>query len=134
MTADEIDLHLDVVPGTRVLGDRQLFGQAVTELLMNAFKFGTGKPIELRAWSEGDATKVSVHDQGIGISGAVRDRIFEKLERGVPADYGGLGLGLYITRRIVEAHGGTIDVESTLGVGSTFTVTLPTPAAPALAP
>jgi signal transduction histidine kinase len=69
---------------------------------------------------------IEVHDEGIGLSAGDLERIFEKFERAVPsAHYGGLGLGLFIARQIVEAHGGQIEVESTPGAGATFRVTLP---------
>jgi signal transduction histidine kinase len=66
-----------------------------------------------------------VRDHGIGITPARQGRIFERFERGVSKNYGGLGLGLYLSRRIVEAHGGSLQVQSVPGTGSTFTVTLP---------
>ena len=70
--------------------------------------------------------RLVVRDQGIGIPPEARERIFGKFERAVSERHsGGLGLGLYITRSIVEAMGGTIRVESLPGQGSTFTVELP---------
>jgi signal transduction histidine kinase len=70
--------------------------------------------------------KVTVSDHGIGIAKDAMDRIFDRFERAVsPRHYGGLGLGLFIARQIAEAHGGTIQVESELGIGSTFTLLLP---------
>jgi signal transduction histidine kinase len=75
---------------------------------------------------EGPLAKLSVRDHGIGIAPADRERIFERFERAASArHYGGLGLGLYITRQVVEAHGGTIRVASHAGAGSTFSVELP---------
>jgi signal transduction histidine kinase len=74
----------------------------------------------------GDTAKIAVIDHGIGIDPARRPYIFDRFERAVSStSYKGLGLGLYIARSIVVAHGGTIGVESEPGVGSTFTVTLP---------
>jgi signal transduction histidine kinase len=65
-------------------------------------------------------------DHGIGISAQDLQRIFGRFERAVPIrHYGGLGLGLYITRQVVAAHGGTVAVTSTPGAGATFTVELP---------
>jgi len=69
---------------------------------------------------------LSVRDRGIGIAPQDLGRIFGRFERAASVShYGGLGLGLYVTRQIVEAHGGTIAVESELGKGSLFTVKLP---------
>jgi predicted ATPase/signal transduction histidine kinase len=100
--------------------------QVVSNLLGNATKFGAGKPIEIRVDRAGACARVSVTDHGIGIDPRRQARIFNCFERGVSAQhYGGLGLGLYVCRSIVEAHGGSIAVESELGRGSTFTVELP---------
>ncbi|MDP9311564.1 MAG: ATP-binding protein [Chloroflexota bacterium] len=106
--------------------DRSRLEQVFTNLLSNAIKYGPGKPIEI--WVNGDATtaELTVQDHGIGIAPEHLERIFVRFERAVSANhYGGLGLGLYIVRQIVEALGGTIRVTSELGHGSTFTVALP---------
>ena len=114
--------------------DPSRLDQVVTNLVINAAKFGAGKPIEIRIDRAGDDARLAVIDHGIGIDPARRPFVFDRFERAVPSSsYGGLGLGLYITRSIVVAHGGTITVDSEPGVGSTFTVTLPC-AAPAPAP
>jgi signal transduction histidine kinase len=74
----------------------------------------------------GERARVVVRDEGIGIDAEAQARIFEKFERAVSErHYGGLGLGLYVTRQLVEAMSGAIRVESTPGQGSTFTVELP---------
>jgi signal transduction histidine kinase len=100
--------------------------QVVTNLLSNAIKFGTGHPIDVRIRDVGGAAELTVRDYGIGIDPARLPHIFERFERAVSAvHYGGLGLGLYLARTIVESHGGTIRAESQLGEGSTFTVRLP---------
>jgi signal transduction histidine kinase len=73
-----------------------------------------------------DTVCLSVADEGVGIAATDLDRIFTRFERASPVrHYGGLGLGLYIAKSIADAHGGTIRVTSTVGVGSTFTVELP---------
>nr|UXE44637.1 adaptive-response sensory-kinase SasA [uncultured bacterium] len=106
--------------------DRFRLDQVVTNLLTNAFKFGAGRPIDVSLRMDGDRAYLSVHDRGIGIAAGDAERIFQRFERAVPArSYGGLGLGLFIVRQIIEAHGGTIHVESRLGEGSTFTIELP---------
>jgi signal transduction histidine kinase len=100
--------------------------QVVANLLSNACKYGAGKPIRISVEVNGDRARLSVRDHGIGIAPADRERIFERFERAASArHYGGLGLGLYITRQVVEAHGGTIRVVSHTGAGSTFAVELP---------
>jgi signal transduction histidine kinase len=88
--------------------------------------FCAGRPIEVIL--EGDEAKVRmvVRDQGVGIPEQKLPLIFERFERGdSPGSYGGLGLGLYIARQLVEAHGGRIHVESELGQGASFLVELP---------
>jgi signal transduction histidine kinase len=112
----------------RVVGrwDRGRLEQVVTNLLSNALKFGAGKPIHVSVESLPDRARLTVADQGIGIEPDRRHRIFERFERAVSAaHYGGLGLGLYIAREIVVAHGGSIAVDSTPGMGAVFRVELP---------
>ena len=100
--------------------------QVVTNLLSNAMKFGKGKPIEVTISQHDASARLSVTDHGPGMRDEVRQRLFQQFSRGVSdRHHGGLGLGLYVTRMIVEAHGGRIDVETELGRGSTFTVELP---------
>jgi PAS domain S-box-containing protein len=106
--------------------DRMRLEQIVTNLLTNAMKFGEGKPIELTVADVGPSARLTVRDHGIGIAPEDAERIFRRYEQAVTARvYGGLGLGLYIVRQIVEAHGGTIRVESQPGAGSSFIVELP---------
>jgi PAS domain S-box-containing protein len=106
--------------------DRLRMEQAVTNLLTNAIRYGEGKPIFVQLHQEKDTVHLSVQDRGIGIAPEARDKIFERFERAINAnDVSGLGLGLFITKQIVLAHGGRIWVESELGKGSTFHVTLP---------
>ena len=121
--------------GGPVIGrwDRSRLDQVVTNLLSNALKFGAGKPIEISLGGAGGAAWLAVRDHGIGVDPARQPYIFDRFERAVSAkNYGGLGLGLYISRRIVEAHGGTIRACSRLGEGATFTVDLPCAGPPAL--
>jgi len=73
-----------------------------------------------------DAATLSVRDHGIGLAPEDQERVFERFERAVPLTrYRGLGVGLYVAREIVRAHGGSIRVESALGQGATFTIELP---------
>jgi PAS domain S-box-containing protein len=106
--------------------DRMRLEQVVTNLLTNAFKFGAGKPIELSVVRRGGTAVMTMVDHGIGISAEDLERIFRRFEQAVSTRrFGGLGLGLYIVRGIVEAHGGVIRVDSTPETGSTFTIELP---------
>ncbi len=106
--------------------DRLRLGQVVTNLLSNAVKYGEGKPIEIAVQGEGEWARLSVRDHGIGLGPEVQRRLFQRFERAASSrNYGGLGLGLYIARRIAEAHGGTVRVHSAPGEGSTFTLELP---------
>jgi len=97
----------------------------VVNLVSNALKYGAGKPIEISAGVVDGRARLVVRDHGIGIGATDQARIFERFERAVSLDYGGIGLGLHITREIVRAHGGTIRVESELGEGAAFIVELP---------
>jgi PAS domain S-box-containing protein len=107
--------------------DRQRLDQVVTNLVSNALKYGAGNPVRVQVRPEpGDRVALQVTDRGIGIALEHQRRIFERFERAVSdRSYGGLGLGLWITRQIVEAHGGEILVQSEPGRGATFTVVLP---------
>ncbi len=106
--------------------DRLRVSQVVTNLLSNAVKYGAGKRVDVRYGSRETGAWLSVRDRGIGIEALDQGQIFERFERAVSSrNYGGLGLGLYIVKRIVEAHGGTIAVESAPGEGATFVVELP---------
>jgi signal transduction histidine kinase len=122
----EVEVIIRADEDARGFWDQRRLEQVVLNLLSNAEKYGEGKPIRVEVSGDGDSVRVRVVDQGIGIADRDQARIFGAFERAVPADnYGGLGLGLYITRRIVEAHGGTIELSSAYGRGTTVTVTLP---------
>ena len=97
-----------------------------TNLLTNAARYAAGAPVEVRVWRDGTMAHVSVRDHGRGIQSEDQAKIFERFARAVSAsEISGMGLGLYISREILEAHGGSIRVESELGSGSTFTMSLP---------
>jgi signal transduction histidine kinase len=106
--------------------DKLRVEQVITNLLTNAIKYGRGRPMELVCDGTPTHGVVRVRDHGIGIDPDQITRIFGRFERAVSArSYGGLGLGLYIARQIVDAHGGRIEVESWPGEGSLFTIELP---------
>lgn len=100
--------------------------QVAQNLLANAIKYGGGKPIEVRVDGDAEAARLSVRDHGVGIPDGAQERIFERFERLAPArHFGGLGLGLWIVREIVEAHSGRVEVKSQPGSGAEFVVELP---------
>ncbi len=106
--------------------DRLRIDQVLTNLISNAVKYGAGKPIEVSVDEDEGVARVTVRDQGIGIAPQDRERVFARFERAVSdRHYGGLGLGLWISDQIAQAHGGRILLESSEGCGSAFTVELP---------
>jgi signal transduction histidine kinase len=106
--------------------DRVRLESVIGNLVSNAVKFGEDKPISISVSCDGSTARVVVTDHGIGIAPEEQARIFEKFERAVSErHYGGFGLGLWVVRQIVEAHGGSIRVASEAGKGSTFVVELP---------
>ncbi|MCY1075507.1 ATP-binding protein [Archangium lansingense] len=106
--------------------DRTRLEQILTNLITNALKYGVGKPVEFHVASSEGRARWSIRDHGIGIAAKDLERIFGRFERAVSTrQYGGLGLGLYISRAIVRALGGDIHVESQPGTGALFTVELP---------
>jgi signal transduction histidine kinase len=114
-------------------GDR--IAQVLQNLLSNAIKYAPdGGEIVLRVEDRGDEAQASVTDHGIGIAPEAIPNLFSRFYRAEGATsraIQGLGLGLYITKALIEAHGGRIWVESAVGAGSTFTVTLPRTPPPA---
>ena len=106
--------------------DRDRLDRVLDNLIGNAAKYGAGKPIEVRLRGAADRVLLEVRDHGIGIDPADHARVFERFERAVSRkQFSGLGLGLWISRKIVEAHGGSISLVSERGAGSTFSVELP---------
>jgi signal transduction histidine kinase len=100
--------------------------QVLTNLLSNAIRYGRGRPIAIGVVSEGGTARFWVEDRGIGIPPEHQARVFQQYERAAPStNYAGLGLGLWISRQLVEAMGGTISVRSEVDVGSVFTVEIP---------
>jgi signal transduction histidine kinase len=112
-----------------VLGDRERLESVFGHLIDNAIKFSPdGGTVTIRAWTDQEQVYVSVADEGIGIAPERLGRIFERfyqVDGTTTRRFGGMGVGLALVWEVVEAHGGTVAVESEPGEGSTFTVALP---------
>jgi signal transduction histidine kinase len=120
-------LTMDVAPEEPDLaGDRRLLAQALDNLVSNAVKFTpAGGTVTIRARPAGEGVELAVQDSGVGIPADELPHLFERFFRASTAVASGTGLGLSIARSIVDLHGGTISVDSTVGVGSAFRVRLP---------
>jgi len=106
--------------------DRERLRQIVSNLISNAIKYGDGKPIDVTVRAEGGHARLVVRDQGLGIAPRDQERIFGRFERAANSgNFGGIGLGLWIVKQIVNVFGGAVSVESAPGAGSTFVVELP---------
>jgi signal transduction histidine kinase len=106
--------------------DRARMDQVLASLLGNALKYGQGKPVRVSLAGDVSAVRTVVEDEGPGIELCAQARLFGRFERAVSVrNYGGFGLGLWIVRELVEAHGGTVGFESEPGRGSRFWVDLP---------
>ena len=135
----EVRIEVGEVGPTQVWGDSDRIEQALVNLIGNAVKFSPrGQVVEVGVEAGDDAVLVSVRDHGPGVPPEELEHVFERFHQvtsGVTTDRGGTGLGLTITRSIVQQHGGRIWLESTLGEGALFRFTLPVapPAHPAVA-
>jgi signal transduction histidine kinase len=130
----KLDLGSAVAPGLPTgSGDARRLTQVLLNLVGNAIKFTDQGSVEVRAAQVGDVFELSVVDSGFGIAPADQARIFDEFQQvdnSSTRKKGGTGLGLSISRKIVELHGGRITVESEVGKGSTFKVTVPINVAP----
>lgn len=107
--------------------------QVMINIINNAIRYGQGKPITISIKNYQECVRITVADQGLGIASSDIEKIFERYERGLLSrEVSGLGLGLFITKQIVNAHGGKIWVESEIGKGSTFFVDLPRSSLPVI--
>ncbi len=108
--------------------DRDKIKQVLLNILSNALKYNRDNgSIDLRAWSAEQWIYISIRDSGPGIPDSDLNHIFDKFYRskGTEKNTPGTGLGLSICKKIVESHGGTIEAQSTMNVGSTFLIKLP---------
>jgi signal transduction histidine kinase len=118
----DVKIEKDVV----VRADRFRLEQVLVNLLTNALKYGGGKPVHVTLRKAEKTACLSVQDFGIGIDPALQEKIFDRFERGgLNRNISGLGLGLYISKQIVDGHEGRIHVKSLPGEGSTFVVEIP---------
>jgi signal transduction histidine kinase len=130
----QIELRTSIDAGLTIPGDRDRLRQVLANLIDNAVKYTpSGGRVTVTAHADGSTARIEVADTGIGIAAHDLSRIWERLYRSDQSRAErGLGLGLSLVRAIVRAHGGTVDVATEHGQGSTFTVSLPrtTPAEP----
>ncbi len=123
---EKVHVDLDIEDGVEGYFDHVRMEQVISNLVTNAVKYGNKTPVHITVKKFDSTVRFTIQDKGIGIDPATQKEIFERFARGVATrDYRGLGVGLYISRQIVEAHGGTISLDSEVGKGSTFTLHLP---------
>lgn len=130
VSAEQHTIYLDIqVQDSRVVADQSRIGQVVGNILDNAVKFSPqGRQVTVKLEEQNNDYLISVTDEGIGVSPEYFDHIFERFYRvrnTASRQYSGIGLGLFVARAIIEAHGGNIWLSSNQGVGSTFYFTLP---------
>lgn len=123
-----IHLKLEIQPVT-VLGDANRLIQVMMNLLINAVTYSSNHTeITIRLFRKDNRAIIQVEDQGIGIESSEIERLFERfyrVDRARSRNSGGTGLGLSIVKHLIEAHHGQVEVDSTVGVGTTFTIYLP---------
>jgi signal transduction histidine kinase len=123
--AGTINLDLERLP-PRIPGDPALLSQVIENILSNALKYSHKQPVMLTGREEDHSAIIEIKDQGIGIPEADRQNVFSPYFRAQnTGGIRGIGIGLYITKRLVDAHGGSIKIASREGAGTTVTVSLP---------
>lgn len=122
----KIKLKIEIGGNFYGVWDKVRIEQVVSNLISNAIKYGEGKPILLKVEKENKSVIISVADKGIGIKDEDKKHIFEIFNRSSDVrSYKGIGVGLFISKKIIEAHGGELDVKSKIGKGSIFIIKLP---------
>ena len=122
----KIKFKLSLQENVSTICDRYRIEQVLINLISNAIKYGSNSLIEVSVFKEPGRAIFTIKDNGMGIAKDMQSKIFERFERAINStNISGLGLGLYITKQIVDAHQGSIEVESELNKGSTFKVCLP---------
>ncbi len=130
VSAEHYTIFLDIqVQDSRIVADQLRIGQVFGNILDNAIKFSPpGRQVTVKLQEQDDEYLISVIDQGIGVSPEYFDHIFERFYRVrnmASRQYSGIGMGLFVAKAIVEAHGGRIGFSRNQGIGSTFYFTLP---------
>jgi len=126
LTAAGCKIVRDLAQGVTGEWDAYRLEQVITNLVTNALKYAAGRPIEVSVAREDTRCVLTVRDHGRGVRPADRERIFRRFERAANVrESSGLGLGLFISRQIIEAHGGRIGVDDAKGEGACFVVELP---------
>jgi two-component system phosphate regulon sensor histidine kinase PhoR len=130
VSAEHQTISLDIqVQDSRIMADQLRVGQVFGNILDNAIKFSPpGRQVIVKLQEQDDEYLISVIDQGIGVSPEYFDHIFERFYRvrnTASRQYSGIGMGLFVAKAIVQAHGGRIGFSSNQGTGSTFYFTLP---------
>jgi len=126
LTETDNSLTLKANGAVRVTWDRMRIGQVISNFLSNAGKYAPGTPVQVSAINDGEKVFIRISDRGPGIQASDQSRVFLPFERvRTKGDIEGLGLGLYIAKQIVEAHQGSIEIESEVGKGATFVISLP---------
>ncbi|MBX5480568.1 MAG: PAS domain S-box protein [Myxococcaceae bacterium] len=122
----EATISVDAEPSVYARWDQRRVAQVLTNLIYNALKYAPKSAIHVTSRRFGDRVRIAVRDHGPGLRPEQQEKLFERFERaGASPNVGGMGLGLFISRRIVEAHQGKIGVVSEPGAGATFEFELP---------
>ena len=123
---NRVEIRLSAPTSLNGEWDRQAVEQIVTNLISNAIKYGDGKPVDLTVDQQSEYAVLRIRDRGVGISKENQVRIFNRFEQLVTnRPRSGFGLGLWLVRTLIDAHGGSIEVDSEPGEGATFVVRLP---------
>jgi len=127
-----IKTDLNALP-REIWGDTDMLRRVVANLLSNAIKYSPpGSPIQIRGWTDQDQAVLSIEDHGRGIPDDEKTKLSEPYYR-AKNSHGvhGTGIGLYVAKRFIARHGGSIDIKSTLGVGTSVTIRIPIGHSPA---
>jgi signal transduction histidine kinase len=124
-TLEGVRIHVSCAPETAVFTNRALLEQAVQNVAENAAKYTTSGTIQLAAHAARGAADIRIQDSGPGIAAGEQERVFERFYRGQSADDTGSGLGLAIVRAAMRALDGEVELDSTVGEGTTVRIRLP---------